>query len=174
MKTRNKVFISSGIVVLIILLTGFGLVAAYGPWGDSDRGFCSRFHGKGFHSGSRGKEISEFIFWRLDKKVAELDLSDDQNGRYEAIKTKIKTHFSEGMDDRKIMREEFHAEMEKDNPDIAGLVNSIKTKIKDISGFVEENLDLFVAFYNSLDEGQKRQVIDMIRDRMDHHRSWKT
>ncbi|MBW1806508.1 MAG: hypothetical protein JRJ06_09185 [Deltaproteobacteria bacterium] len=171
MKTRNKVFIGSGVVVLILLLTGFGLVAAYGPWCDSGRGFRPGFHGRGFQSGFHGKDMSEFVLWRLDKKVEELDLSDGQNENYEAIKAKIKTRLSEGMDERKRMMEEFHAEMDRDNPDIAGLAESFKEKIKDVSGFVEENLDLFVAFYNSLDDGQKQQVIDSIRDRMDHHRS---
>jgi len=162
MKTRNKVFIGSGVVVLILLLTGFGLVTACGPWGDS---------GRGFHSGFQGKDMSEFVLWRLEKKVAGLDLSDDQNEKYEVIKAKIKTRLSEGMDERKRMMEEFHAEMDKGTPDIAGLAESVKKKIKDVSGFLEENLDLFVEFYNSLDEGQKQQVIDSIRDGMDHHRS---
>jgi len=171
MKTRNKVFIGSGVVVLILVLTGFGLVAAYGPWCDSGRGFRPGFHGRGFHSGFHGKDMSEFVLWRLDKKVEELDLSDDQNEKYEAIKAKIKTRLSEGMDDRKRMMEEFHAEMDKDTPDIAGLAESVKEKVKDVSVFVEENLDLFVEFYNSLDEGQRQRVIDSIRDRMDHHRS---
>ena len=171
MKKRNKVFIGSGVVVLIVLLTGFGLLATCGPWGHSDRGFGPGFHGRGFHSKFHGKDMSEFILWRLDKKVEELDLSDDQNKKFEAIKAKIKTHFSEGMDYRKAMLDKFHAEMDKDNPDIAGLAESVKEKIKYVSGFVEENLDLFVEFYNSLDEGQKQKVIDSIRDRMDHHRS---
>lgn len=35
MKTKNKVFIGSGMIFLLMLLAGIGLVSAYGPWGDS-------------------------------------------------------------------------------------------------------------------------------------------
>ena len=48
MKTRNKVFIGSGIILLLLLFAGFGLVSAYGPWSDSCRGFNPRFHDRGF------------------------------------------------------------------------------------------------------------------------------
>ena len=33
MKTRNKVFVGSGIILMLLLLAGFGLVSAYGPLG---------------------------------------------------------------------------------------------------------------------------------------------
>jgi len=171
MKTRNKIFLGSGVVLLIVLLTGFGLVTAWGPGRCFDRGFHPGFHGKGFHPGFHDKDISDFVLWRMDKKVKKLNLSDAQKEKYDEIRASIVSRLSEGMDDRKRMIEEFHTEMDKDNPDIAALAESVKKKIKDVSGFVEENLDLFVEFYNSLDDDQKQRVIDAIRDRMEYHRS---
>ena len=170
MKTRNKIFIGTGIVLSVMLLAGYGLVVACGPWGDSDRGFHPRFHGRGFHSGFHGKYFSEFILWRMDKRVEELDLTDGQKQKYEEIKGKIETQLKEGMADRNRMIEEFHAEINKENPDVGLLAESIKKKIKEISGSMEENLDLFVEFYQALDHTQKDKVMDAIRDRMEHHR----
>lgn len=171
MKTKNKVFIGSGVVLLIILLTGLGLFAAGGTWEGPSRGFHPGFHGRGVHSGFGGEDFLEFTLWRMDRRAKALGLSDVQKKKYDEIRARIESQFREGIDDRKNMIEKFHTEMNKDNPDIAALADSVKKKVKVISEFMEENVDLFVGFYNTLDDNQKRQVIDAIRDRMKHHRS---
>ncbi len=180
MKTKKRYFVIGGIVLLIMLLTGFGLIAAWGPCGGFDRGFHSEFRGKGFHPGfhSKGfhpgfhnKDFSEFLLWRLDKSVKELDLSEEQKEKYNEIRVRIETHLTEGMEDRKRLMEEFHTEINREDPDVRLLAESLKKKIKEISGFMEENLDVFMEFYETLDDAQRDRVIDAIRDRMEHHRT---
>ena len=172
MKTgKKKYFFIGGVVLFITLLAGFGLVAAWGPCSDFDRGFQARFHGRGFHPGFHKKGFSEFLLWRLDKGVEELDISEEQREKYNEIRSRIVTHLTEGMEDRKRLMQEFHAEIDKEDPDVRLLAESLKKKIKEISGFMEENLDLFVEFYQGLDNAQKDRVIDGIRDRMEHHRT---
>ena len=172
MKTRKKkYFIIGGIILLIMLLTGFGLVAAWGPCGDFDRNFHSRFHGKGFHTGFHNKDFSEFLLWRLDKRVKELNLSEEQKEKYSEIRSRIETHLTEGMEDRKRLMKEFHMEINSENPDMRLMAETVKKKIKEISGFMEENLDLFVEFYETLDDTQKDRLIDAIKDRIEHHRT---
>ncbi len=166
MKTRNKVFIGSGIVLLIILLTGFGLFAAWGTWDAPCRGFRPGFHGRGLHFGFGGKDFLDFALWRMDRRAKALGLSEVQKEKYDEIRASIENHLREGMDDRKNMIDKFHTEMNKENPDIAALADSAKKKIKASSEFMEENVDLFVGFYNTLDDNQKRQVIDAVRDGM--------
>jgi len=160
-KTKKKYFIIGGIVLFAILLTGFGLVAAWGPCGGFDRGF---------HPGFHNKDFSEFILWRLDKRVEELDLSETQKGKYEEIKGKIETQLNEGMDDRKRLMEELQVEINKENPDLKILTESIKKRIKRISAFMEGNLDLFVDFYKNLDEEQKDRIMATIREKMERCR----
>lgn len=166
---RKKYFIIGGIVLLIMLLAGFGLVAAWGPCGSFDGGFHPGFHGKCFHPGFHIKDFSEFLLWRMDRRAKELDLSGEQRGKYEAIRSRIEAHLAEGMEDRKRLMEEFHTEINREDPDVRHLAESLKKKIKEISGFIEENLDLFVEFYEALDDVQRQRVIDAIRDRMEHH-----
>ncbi len=170
-KRKKRYFIIGGIVILIMLVTGYGLVTACGPWGGSHAGFHPRFHGKGFHPGFHKKDFSEFLLWRLDKRAEELDLSKEQKERYNEIRSSIETHLREGLEDRKRLIEEFHNEISKEDPDVRLLTESIKKKIKEISSFMDENLDLFVEFYEALDDTQKDRIIDTIRDRMEHHRS---
>ena len=161
MKTKKKYFIIIGILLFAILLTGFGFVAAWGPCGG-----C----GRGFHPGFHGKDFSEFILWRLDNRVEELDLLETQKEKYEEIKGKIETQLNEGKADRKRLMKEFQTEMNKENPDVKVLAESIKKRIKRISGFLEGNLDLFVEFYENLDEQQKDKTIDTIREKMERCR----
>lgn len=169
MKTRNKVLIGSGIGLLLLLLTGIGLVSAYGPWGDSCRGFGPRFHDRGFFPGGHSKDRADFILWRMDKKAKELNLTAAQKAKYEVLKGNIKTHFSEHQQDHQKMKDQFRTEMGKDDPNMKDLAGSLKTKVKEMSGFVNKNLDLLVDFYESLDNNQKRLIHDEIREKMKIH-----
>ena len=171
MKTRNKVLLGSGVIFLIMLLAGYGFVSAYGPLCDPGRGFHPRFHDRGFPSRFPHKDVSDFILWRMDKKAEELNLTDAQKAKYEEIKREIKAHFSEGMGDRQRLMEQFHEEMNKENPDVSYMVRTIKTKLNEMSGFANKNLDLLLDFYESLDSTQQKVIMDEIRDRMESHHS---
>ncbi len=171
MKTRNKILIGSGVIFLIMLIAGYGFVSARGPWCDSGRGFYPRFHNKGFHSGFHGKDMADFMLWRMDKKAEELNLTDIQKVKYEELKNNLKTHLSEGLSDHQRFIEGFHTEMAKEDPNVVLLAESIKAKINEMSGFMNENLDLLVEFFETLDDTQKRMIIDEIKERMENHHS---
>jgi len=153
MGKRKNYFVAGSVVLLIVLFTGFGLVAARGPCG-------------GFHRGFHDRGVSEYILWRLDKAARGLNLSEAQKGKYEEMKGKLKTRFKERRDDRKTWMEELQRAMKKENPDIKGLSESLKKRIEGFSGFMEGNLDLFVEFYETLDQGQKQKVITAVREKM--------
>jgi len=157
MGKRKKYFIIGSIVLLIVLFTGFGLVVARGP--------CRGFHG-GFHPGLHNKDFSEFILWRLDKRVEGLNLSEAQKGKYEEMKGKLETRLKEHRDDRKRWMEELQTAMKKEDPDVKALSESVKKRIERFSGFMEGNLDLFVEFYETLDQEQKEKIIATIRKKM--------
>jgi Spy/CpxP family protein refolding chaperone len=157
MGKRKKYFIVGCIVLLILLFTGFGLVAARGP--------CRGFHG-GFHPGFHHKDVSEFILWRLDKEAEGLNLSEAQKEKYEEMKGKLETRFKEHREDRKRFMEELQTAMDKEDPDVKVLSESIKKRIKRFSGFMEGNLDLFVEFYDTLDQEQKDKIMTAIREKM--------
>ena len=157
MRKRKKYFIVGSIVPLIMLFTGFGLVAARGP--------CRSFH-RGFHPGRHNKDFSEFILWRLDKRVEELNLSEAQKGKYEEMKGKLETRLKEHRDDRKRWMQELQTAIDQQDPDVRVLSESLKKRIKHFSGFMEGNLDLFVEFYEILDKAQKDRIMATIREKM--------
>jgi Spy/CpxP family protein refolding chaperone len=157
MGKRKKYFIVGSIVLLIVLFTAFGLVAARGP--------CGGFH-RGFHPGFHDKDVSEFILWRLDKGVEGLNLSEAQKGKYEEMKGKLETRFKERRDDRKRWMEELQRAMKKEVPDVKSLSESLKKRIERFSSFMEGNLDLFVEFYETLDHEQKEKIMATVREKM--------
>src|SRR5512143_9868 len=126
MGKRKKYFIVGGVVLSIVLVIGFGLVAARGP--------CGGFH-RGFHPGFHHKDVSEFILWRLDKGAGELNLSEAQRGKYEEMKGKLEARFKEHREDRKRFMEELQMAMNKGDPDVKVLSESVKKGIEGFSGF---------------------------------------
>ena len=157
MRKRKECFVVVGIVLLIVLFTGFGLVVA--------RGHCRGFH-RGFHPGFHHKDVSELILWRLDKGVEGLNLSEPQKRKYEEMKGKLETRFKEHRDDRKRWREELQTAMNKEDLDVKALSESFKKRVERFSGFMEGNLDLFVEFYDTLDKEQKDKMMAAIRKKM--------
>jgi hypothetical protein len=168
MKTRNKVFIGSGIFLLFTLIVGYGLVIG-SPWGDPGGKFGPPFAGRGFHSGFHQKEVAEFILWRMDKTAQKLNLTGEQKTKYEELKSNITSRMSSGFEERRQLRARFQEEMTKENPDVQGLVDAVKTRINDFSGFLSRNLDLIAVFYDSLNVDQKRLLNTEIRERMAAH-----
>jgi Spy/CpxP family protein refolding chaperone len=157
MGKRKRVFIIGSIVLFVMLFTAFGLVAARGP--------CRGFDG-GFHPGHHKKDFSEFILWRLDKRVEELNLSEAQKAKYEEMKGKLETRFKEHGKERKRWMEELQTAMNKQDPDVKLLSESVKKRIERFSGFMEGNVDLFVEFYENLDQEQKEKIMATIRGKM--------
>ncbi len=168
MKIRKKIMIGVGIfLVFMLLVGGYGFVSACGPFGDGGGGFHSRFHGGGFRPSFCGKGISEFIFWRMDKRAETLNLTEVQKEKYETLKGHLKNHFSEGMADHHRLKKQFHEEIGKDNPDVLMLLESVKTKIGEISAFADQSLNLLTVFYESLDGTQQGMLTDEIKKRID-------
>ena len=158
MKKRNKLFIGGGAVFLAILLAGIGISVACGPWMHSGRCFGPANH----------DDFAEFLLWRLDRKAEKLDLKSEQREKYNEIRSKIEVQFSAGMEDHRRMREEFYLEIRKENPDVRSMAETLKKEISKISGFMSENLDLFVEFFETLDKDQKETVLEMMRERSRH------
>jgi hypothetical protein len=165
MKTSKKTYIIGGSVLLVLLLAGFGVVAALEPWGG--------FHaGRGFHHGFDHKDIAEFLLWRMDKRMKALNLSEEQQEKYNQIRANIEKHLTEGIEDRKRMIEAFHTEMSKENPDVRLLAGMVRGKIDEVSDLMNENLELVVGFYEGLNDTQKNEILNSIRERMEAHHSW--
>lgn len=169
MEKRNKYLIGWFAVLLIALFSVFGFASAWGTPEDSDRGFGPHRHGRGFHHGMGGKNVTEFIMWRMEKRVKELDLSDEQMEEFKDIQGTMENRINQLIDDRKAMIDEFYREINKEEPDLMILKGSMKEKIAEMSGFMDETLELLFGFYENLNEDQKAKVLEGVRERFEEH-----
>ena len=103
----------------------------------------------------------------MDSRVEELDLSETQMEEYEEIRLKVKAGLTEAMENRREFFRELKREINKDNPDMNALSDHIRQQLRKMPDFMSYNLDLFMEFYNVLDENQSARLLEKFRNRMD-------
>lgn len=161
MGTNRKTI--SVFVILVILITGAGfwVITGFGPAGP---GFKGRCFGRGMPACMQ-KEIGAFFLWRMDREAGSLGLSDVQQQRYNAFRSQLETFMDRGMEARSSIREQAKSEFRKEVMDISVVALAVKSRIGDVSSGMDRNLELFVEFYNTLDDDQKKQLSDHIREK---------
>ena len=158
MKKRNKYLIVGIVILSLVVIMGLGFTAACGPHG--------RWH-KGYHRGFHSDDVADFISWKMDKHVKELNLNDSQMQQYEEIKGQVKTNITAALERRRGFHDMVHNEMSKENPDLNALAVEVKKRLETMPEIIGENIDLFLKLYNDvLDPEQKAQLIEMFRSRM--------
>ena len=157
MKTTGKS------LVVAALLLSFGLLAGCGP---------HRYHkerGWG-HPRFSSKNFPERMLKRMDNKAEELELTEGQRETYEEIRAKIKANLVQAGEDREKLFTKVRAELDQENPDMNAVVGMVKGKLKDMPEHMGQALDLFLEFFNVLDEDQKAKVLEEIREKAERHR----
>ena len=86
MKRKKKYVIVGSAMAFLVLVTGFCIVGASG-----DYGFC----GRGSHPPFFRKAFRERLLSRMDDKMEELNLSEEQKEKYAQLKTSFKADFEE-------------------------------------------------------------------------------
>jgi Spy/CpxP family protein refolding chaperone len=164
--SKKKKIIMGALILTLAIVVGIGATIAYGPKGSWARGFGPGFHGMGCHPGPHGEDIADLLLWKIDRHVKELNLNDIQKKGYEKSKEQIRAGIAEAIEREKDFRRIVHEEMGKENPDINALAGLMKERAQNIPDMVSKPIDVFVNFYNLLDESQKAKVIEMFRARM--------
>ena len=158
MKSIKKLYIIGIVALVLTVVAGLGFVVASGP----GKGWGKGFRGPHFHG-----DLPKHVLSRMDSRVETLNLTEPQKAKYGEIRAKVENRLREGLEDRKKLREEMRNELNKETPDMASVSGMLKKRITGISGFLQENLDLVVEFYDMLDEKQKTTVLEHFRDKMD-------
>lgn len=136
MKITKKRTIIGVSVLALILLTG---AVASGAGQYLKERFCN----------------PEFISKRIDDKVAKLNLTDEQQARYEAIKDQFLDGFTDHRTEHRAFRQEMLTALAEPDPDVHGLVYKAKEKLNAIPEKIGPKLDLLVEFYDILDPEQQ-------------------
>ncbi len=164
---KPKKIISIGAVILS-LAAAAGTVAALAsaPKGSWAGGVHPGFHRLSCHAGPHGQDIADFLLWKMDRHATELNLNETQLQKYEEIKANIKSSIADAMERRSALHGIVREEMNKENPDVKALANLFKERVQHLPDVVSRHIDLFLSFYDMLDETQQAKVVEHFRWRM--------
>ena len=166
MKTQKRFAVIGGTLLIIMFFAGLGIAEVFAA-GDSSCGprfglFGGRPHSRHIFGG----DMPGFMLKRLDRKVKDLNLTPDQQAKYDELRAQLKERLQAAKEDRLKFREVLRNELAKESPDTAVLTAMVKKKVEGISASVQDGIDLFADFYSTLDENQKQKVLAGIRKRM--------
>lgn len=147
--SRNKIM---ALVVGAVLLAGVVVtgVSLAGPYAER----CM----------SRGPE---FFMSRMDERVAELNLTPEQQANYQNLKEDLRERMMQGRDQRKEFLARLKAQLAVTNPDLNLVAGMVKDKMTSFAGTLGQGLDLFLEFYNTLNPEQQQMVLERMRERIE-------
>jgi uncharacterized membrane-anchored protein YjiN (DUF445 family) len=100
----------------------------------------------------------------FDWNVGKLKLTDSQKKRYDEIKSKIKARAEVVNREREEIIERVRDELNKENPDVEGIIVYLKEASRNKPDLMAEWLDYFKEFYDILDDDQKARLSRMIKE----------
>jgi hypothetical protein len=157
MRKRKKYFIIGAVILSIGILASLGFTMACGPHG--------RWH-KGYHHGFHSEDVADFISWKMDRHVKDLNLNETQKQEYENLKEQVTVSITEAMERRREFHRMMHEEINKESPNLNNVANLARERLQKMPDIIGKNLDLFMDFYNRvLTDEQRTKVIEMIRSR---------
>jgi Spy/CpxP family protein refolding chaperone len=83
------------------------------------------------------------------------------------IRAKIEADLNRARDERNEFFLEIRTEMDRENPDLNRVVSLAKEQVDKIPVTMGEGLDHLLELYNILDEDQKAQLIELMRERIE-------
>jgi len=167
-KKRKAVWIA-GVLLIMTVLAGFGSAVNSGAcgFGSYQRdGFCKRGLAPFMQD-----EIKNFMIWRMDKESKDLGLSEDQQEKYEILRSQFLKTVEKAIESRTQIHKKAMVTLENENPDLSSMATEVKTHMEIMSGAISECLTQFAEFFNALDPGQKKTITDKIKERVNDYKS---
>lgn len=108
-------------------------------------------------------KFPERVLHHIDDLADDLDLTADQQQKYEGIRARLKTDMEVELTSRRSFMTRIRKELEKDKPNMASLSGETKNYFSDNPASINRKVDYFMEFYNILDEQQQEKVIKKMR-----------
>ncbi|MBE7440445.1 MAG: periplasmic heavy metal sensor [Spirochaetales bacterium] len=114
----------------------------------------------------RPQQGAERILCKLDRRVKSLNLSPEQNERYQSIRSRLKVDIEAHQAARNGVLRELKQEFEKENPDVAAQTAGIKRAMQERQSAFLKLPDYYSEFYSILDDAQKSEINEKIRKKL--------
>jgi len=149
MKNKRWLILGTGVLVMVLTTAGYAV-----------SGFKSHFreHGK--------EHVQEKILSHMDYTMQELNLTADQQAEYAVIRAKMGASIEGSFNRHEVVHDTMKAEMDKPNPDLKAMGNNLKKEIRSMPDHLNVKIDYMLEVYDILDDNQKKQLVQMIKDHM--------
>jgi len=114
----------------------------------------------------RPHQGAERILCKLDRRVKSLDLTAEQNERYQSLRSRLKVDIEAHQAARNGVLRQLKLEFEKENPDVAAQSAGIKRAMQDRQTAFLKMPDYYLEFYNILNDEQKSRINERIRKKL--------
>lgn len=151
MQNKRWLILCAGVLVMVLSTAGF---AISGIKGHFDRG-----HGK--------ELVREKVLSHIDYTVQELGLTAEQQAKYAIIRAKMDASLEATLDKHTKIHESMKAEWDTPNPDVKEIAQRIKNEIETIPNQLNVKIDYLLEVYDILNEGQKKQLVEMLKEHID-------
>ena len=126
-----------------------GLVVAIALSG-CDKGMCDRWH------------APDHIMKKIDSEVKDLDLTAEQQTKYQGIRSRLEVDVQKHMDSMKQLHGDVEKDLKGERPDVNAMAAQLKKRFADEGDPRVKLVDYFVEFYNILNPEQQKKLIDHI------------
>lgn len=144
---RRIAMIGSGILA-VVLLSGFGFRG--GGCGGSERGY-------------------KFVSWRIDSKLDDLNATEEQKAKINAIKDRIFVDVKAAVAEHKATKGQALAQFESGNPDSNALKNMVDARLATAKIVAYKVVDALVEANAVLTPEQRKELTGELRERLQKH-----
>ena len=119
----------------------------------------------------RGKNWENRVVRRMDFEVEKLDLTDEQQEKYNSLRGKMIDDLTFHLAEQEKMFYQIRRDLDSDNPDMRAIGDQVKRSV-DERASLTTSIDYFVEFYEMLNDEQKEIVLERMREHMDRPRGY--
>ncbi|MDM8522037.1 Spy/CpxP family protein refolding chaperone [Desulfococcaceae bacterium HSG8] len=142
-------------VALMLVIGGAVVIGAH-----TDGFSCGAF--RGHHGG----KFHENFLAHIDERVEAFNLSESQTEGYKAIREKISSEMASHAEKRKQFISDISGELDQDSPNGEKIAEMLRQKANEVPEMASVHIGYILEFYNLLDDEQKQQVTEKIRERL--------
>ncbi len=104
------------------------------------------------------KDNTDRILKHVDKRVNKLELNQEQNAKYQEIRTRLRADLKKMYETRRGTMTAVKAEFQKPTPDVQGLANRVKSEMENRNKTFSSFPGYFAEIYAILNDEQKQKV----------------
>lgn len=159
-----------------MMMSGGGMGAGGGPMMMSDcpmgaGGGPMMMHGGGMGAGGghmmmSGGGMGARGYTHYDSDFESLNLTSEQDSKLEMLRSDRSTALKAAREKLQMLRKKFHAELEKENPNVAELANLKSSIVNESAKVTASNLTIHQQFISILDVAQKSKQREIMTARM--------